>query len=470
MKKLLSLLLVLSMILTSTVLFSSCSRVSEKDLEKEAADTIKTAASKSVTEFFDMNEDLFEAAAEAFKGGSVSLSLGGGEAIFGGALGEISETIYFDEDGEKIVSDTEVDIDGEKYSLRLYADDKSIVAGSDNLFGSKKAFSLSLEDLADQLDGSALLEYIGMSQSELVELTELAESIDKMLSEEKKEAEDIEQIINDALAELEPETDTEDIETADGDVACRTVTYTLNKSNIKAAAEILIKGLMPKGDARDEAIDALDDMFDEDQTFSAEIKAAVAKKGGRLVMLEMKSKTGYSVSGDGYYYERHEDSTMTLLFGETEISCKIKSKGEYTDSYSETREHTEEYAVKLTKEDDGDKVKYKLTAKEDGEAVVTGTLTYTKDSGKLKLTVDSYGDTFALEGKITGDKKKATVEVSSVTMDDVTVDLDIKLTFDAEAKMPAKPSNAKDILDMDEDDIEALLEDMENSPLFGRIF
>ena len=111
-------------------------------------------------------------------------------------------------------------------------------------------------------------------------------------------------------------------------------------------------------------------------------------------------------------------------------------------------------------------MKYKLTVKEDGETQLTGSLTYSKDSGKFKLSAGDDGE-FVLEGKITGDESKATLAVSSVTVEEATIELDIEITFDADADIPSTPSNAKNILTMDEDDVEEFVADLKESKLFA---
>lgn len=85
-----------------------------------------------------------------------------------------------------------------------------------------------------------------------------------------------------------------------------------------------------------------------------------------------------------------------------------------------------------------------------------------KDGGKYKMTISTgeYDPEFTLTGKYESNKKHFlfSVDEAEVEYRGETQELTLDITFECEynAKMPAFPKNSKDILELDEDDFEAI--------------
>ena len=100
------------------------------------------------------------------------------------------------------------------------------------------------------------------------------------------------------------------------------------------------------------------------------------------------------------------------------------------------------------------------------------TYTYTHSSGEFKLegTVGPEDESvfLALEGAMKVEDDTFTLDVTSATMDDVTVRFELSIVFNKTAEMPARPTDAVDVVDMTEGNWVDLLTEMQESPL-GKI-
>ena len=118
MKKILSLLLVLCMIATSCVLFSSCAKVSTKDVEKDPQATLSEAIQNTSASFFTDEANANKVINEALKSGSISVLFESPD-LLGGMITKISETIYLDGTNQKFVSDTNVTMNSSSKSALM---------------------------------------------------------------------------------------------------------------------------------------------------------------------------------------------------------------------------------------------------------------------------------------------------------------------------------------------------------------
>lgn len=456
MKKILSLLLALSLVLSSAVLFSSCSRVKERDLKNEPVQTLLGATKRTFAEFFDVDKAFYRTASEATSGGSVALTLSG-KRLLGDGADRITETLYFDEDGERIVADTLLAREDESASLRVFADEEGVVLVSEALFGGGDAYGIGFEDLLSRFESSALAD--GLSEDVRDRLKSLAMTLEK--TAEEKDAEDLESIVERALRALTPVTGTEEL-SADGEtVTATTLTYVLSRATVKEALSVLVQDLMPVGEEKAEALAEIESMYSETESFRYTLKIAIGKRSGRL--LEVILEGEYTDSFDGL--TKSEDwvvrngSRLALRFGETEIS--VRYKGTYTVDGFTVGESTQDLSYRITKSEQNGVVTYHATAETrvGGDIVYAreGSLAYTRATGALRIeTENEEGTPIAISGKLTAKEGEASLVFDSLSMNDATVSFEIRLTFRAKASIPAKPASTKDVLAMTEAELSAL--------------
>lgn len=479
MKKLISVLLVFSMLLSVSVLFSSCSRIREKDLEKDAQGVITDAIGRAYASFFDMEPRVTEVAEKALGGGSMRFSLAG-KTLLGDAIGKIEMTTYFNAEDRRSVVDALVNYEGEDLTLRTHCDKNSLAFVSEDVFGSGTAYAISFSTLLTDLDNSALLEMMGMSDTDLAELKDALSAMDDMMEGLEKTEEELARIYNEVLETLLPVVGTEDVAVGEKSTACVTVTYTINNDTLKNAATLWIERMVTDAEDRACAISDLEESLAEaDGEYEMIIKLYVGKKSRSLVKMTLESETVKSEDwgeldgvSDEDYTER-TTQTMELLLSATEISLTGNGK---TSAWYLDEDSTTAYAFKLKKSGTANQVAYDFTASltEDGETVepMSAKLTYQKQSGDFTFTITVVEDeaeeptVLTFLGKITVSEKEAVIAINSVTAEDVTIAFQASITYIAEAETPAAPENAKNILTLSEEEVNTFFEDFSQSNLY----
>lgn len=450
MKKFLALLLSLSLVCSSLVLLSSCSRVKEKDLTRSGAETLSNALAQTVTDFFSFDEALLSVAGEAFTSGSASISVSG-KQLLGNTLEKVSETVYFHED--RTVLDSVVKYDGDTYSLRTYFDEKGITARSDALLG-EGVYALTYEGLLSKLDGSLLLDLLPLGEDTLAEIKEAFARLDRSGASDV----DTEDVLNAALEKLLPRTETLDVTTEEGTASAVAVSYTINTATLTAALKVIAERGYT-GEAGQAALAEIEHMIPVGVGFDFCLTFALDKKSGKLVEITLGGE--YRVPVDTETVALFYDAAVK--FSENAIKATLTTDTKVGD----TAQGEKMWSALITRRVDDAGARYTLRTEADGKALLSYDFTYTKATGAISIKSLSEKTTlFEICGNVTLDKKTASIRLNSLVVGEVTVSFEVAITFAAEAVTPEIPTGAKDILTLSAEEAEALVEQWENSRIF----
>ena len=452
MKRIVSLLIMISMLASCCLFLGSCDRAKEKHFEKDATAALSTAFSNALSNFFTDDADIGKTVSKALEAGMMEFSFDNDD------LGDVKVdgAVYFNEEAKAYAITANAKVDGEKIAAELFLNSEGITVSSKDILGSSKAFLISPSSLADGLEDSYLGEILGVSDASapatmvgvitkmldfFAEQYELAFSDDEVA----KHA-----LINELFACLEPELRTEKIEINGEKTKCVIATYTIDNSTVAALVEYLFT-VLPIEIYGDMSVDEFQDSLIEEINSAVEIDAtlefAVAKRSNSLAKVALEG----SLKADGEEYSVN----LTTTFSDTEIAMNLEIDGD---------ESFEAEAI-FTKEESRDAVEYTLEVNAGYELI---SLVYTiEESGDFTIEADIYGgDEIKLEGSVESEKKVATINFDSIKLDGHKYDIGLSLTFHREAEFPEIPS-AKDIVDMTEDDWEKLEDDMEENGVFG---
>ena len=113
-----------------------------------------------------------------------------------------------------------------------------------------------------------------------------------------------------------------------------------------------------------------------------------------------------------------------------------------------------------------------VTGTEDGvtETPLTLSFDYKKADGSFVVgitsNVDGEDTVLSLNGNISVKENEAAFAITSVSMGEITLNLNLAVTLKAETAIPEKPANAKDLVTMTEDELMALVEGVMGGKLF----
>lgn len=440
MKKILSLLLALSVIFASLALFSACSGgevVPDGDGNTDDGNGA-TETAVSLSDFFALGENVTAPIKAALAGGSVKLSIGKSTTLFGADFDGFAETLYFSEGS--IVSDTSLGIAGESYGARLFFDKNGVVAEGEGLFGSDMAYMVDFATVLG-MEESLLLAYLFDGPMDL-------EALLGGYDLNTVTPDSVNQLMSDVIACFSPVNGTEN--------GYATVTYTLNAQTMTAVFNKIADFVGLSEEMREEIFD-----LEEDN----------AETGTLVLYYGSNNAVAKAVMTINAVYEG-SSSTQVISFAVTESQIKYEVARRSTYSYdgvTETYSHTT--ALLLDKTVSGDTVTFALSSVDtydDEEPIVFEGLrvSYNQATGAFTITANGTDNgTMTFSGVILTTDGETKIAITSITVEDVTVALDISLTFTASAVAPQKPQDAKNLLTLAEDEVEALLGNMENAPL-----
>ena len=513
MKKLLALLLVLSMVLVCSVALVSCNQPKDDD-DDEQNDAAKEEENKKVVTAADFDEDatkalgiaLSNAMAQFFGDGAkaekvLESALNGGSAQITfesdsllGDVTKISETLYMNANDKKAVSDTVVTYDGEDYSGRVFVTEKGLMFNSASVLGSDKTLALNVDTFFDSFASSAAAEYVfgGEVPEDLDEILAEVKSIYDALLQESENNEEFSKKFQQIHVDFEMDV------TEEGDNIV--VSYTFSNKTIQKAAydivdiafdemennaalqAVLYEVIAISGasidEMRDELTAELDDVFadmDESVKINLASKVTIAKETSAIVAAELTGDCSNPKAEAGDEITKF-DVDLQLAFGAEEIAIKLDV---VTDNVDETALGGE---LKVAKTDAKDTLTYDATVTayyvEDGveelnDEVLSATFTYDKASGDFELSaqagVEDETVTFGLTGNYKVDEKTISLAINSVTANAYSVNFDLNIVVKAKDAMPETPGNALDVVALNKAQIEEIEAEIENSPLLKLI-
>lgn len=463
MKKLLSVMLVLSMILASISLLTSCGKVSVKDIEKDAYTTITAAMQNTSESFFEDSAKTERVLNDALKCGAFSLSFENDELHLGALkVGKISETLYVDSKNEKYVSDTSVTLDGKNLGALLFLDKNGIKLKSDSILGSDKALELNIASLKNDLKGSQLAKTLGISDDDVTEVIEFIETLEKELKKDKKEKlEKIKDFYNEIYALCNQTATEEKIEKNKYVV----VTHTLNNQTLTAVLNKCVEFISeysPESMTEDlkTSLDEAIANIDESVEIFICSKTYINQKENRVDKIVLDGSVKNKENTDG-----EAKISAEITFSDAQI--KVKAGAEITKGESVSVELT------LNKEKTKESTTYSLSVKADTGSVEIDLLnaTYTQATdGNIKLKADVYNGVYdraklELSGKLEVTKAEIKLEFNSITVNEDTYKFKLMLGAKAISEIPAAPENAKDVVKLTEEELAEILGEIQSSEL-----
>ena len=493
MKKILSLVLVLVLML-SAMLMIACGGVDEKDFEKDPTAALEIAMNNATGDFIVINKNIGKVILGALEKGSVAIKFDGKENIPVSFI----ETIFMDSKNDKYVSDTKVTFDGKDYTGKIFVDKAGIALNSQSLLGSDKTLLVNMSTLATKFTSSKI--------AELFEIPDEAKpEIDKMLAQVKDlyEAsfEDSDKDLTEEIRKLQDKylKATISSETV-GEVDCVVVTYTMDKTALVSFYKDVLKLYLDElskedkdalkeliaGEATDKDLDAIiSEELEEslkDVVINSKVKSYVSKKENKLI------KTTYDVTSKVPVIS-FDSNNQVMPISETEETVDVSIKGEVTYSADkivldfDIEAMEEKVSIDLTfdKSVEGKVNKYSFDLDVGYGAasveLIKGYVTHDTASGDIVLSADVYlGDEelgtekVELKGNLKVENKKVTAKLTSVKIGDNTIELELSVVFEQLDSIPSVPTDAKDIVDLTEEEITTIMGEFMQSDIGALLF
>ncbi len=485
MKKILSVLLVLCMLLSSCLVFSACGKVTEKKAAKDPFEIIATAWDTSLSSFFSDTKEIGEIDKEAGKMGSYQLILASDE-LDNGKLYEIDETLYMDHKGGALVSETKLTVAGTSYRASIWGDRESLALKSEAILGSKDTLMINFKQFLEKFEDSELKTALNLDEETTAQLLKSVEYLTKCFDEKNPPIpeEDVEKLTDDLCKILNQKIVEKEIAVGDEKKSKHIViSYSLDNDGWAELIDFYIGMIadydIPVGDSVTEPEETLTEFLrklNEDGTLNISCDFAIHAKSGALSQMDVDMSFRPKTTADGEETaENRVDIALSLAFTEDLLTL--------TGTFEAAGE---EYKVEaeIEKTVKSDKTTYTFTAEAKTGNVRIDLLdaTYTYDvkdgeielEGFLALNEDDRA-TFDLKATCEVIKKKSytvTVDTFKLSSNGENL-LDFKksrnneLSFSVSVidELPERDEDAMDIVDMDQKDIEKLLTDMENSSL-----
>jgi len=475
MKKLLSVLLVLSMLVTSCIFFVSCDKVSVKDVEKDPYAAINEAAQNTYNEFFTIETGAEKAVENALKLGALTLSFESND-LMGGDLTKISETIYVNAKEERGVLDTAVKYNGEELNALIFIDKNGLALSGEDLLGSDKTLAANIATIKEKLKGSKFAELIGINDSAADEIINVIESFENQLDASAEEnRQKIMDLYNDILTSCDQTIAAETRTSEDGKkTEYVAVTYKITNDTLAPifdkylewAEEYLTDTLSAEelNELKTIYTDAIDDIK-ESMDISLSLKLLIANKTNTV--------SEFSIEGTVTPKDISESPIpISALITFTENEIKLTA-----DATVDGEDIT--IVMALNKEATDEKTAYNLkfdisVGSSVQINVLNASYTYEND-GDIIIKADIFNDVseridIELVGKLTVTKDEATLEFSSLKLDSDTYNFKLIMSAKALTEIPAVSENAMDIMDLTEDDLIKIVEEFSAGAIGKLIF
>lgn len=453
MKKTLSILLSVLILLSSCVFFSSCAKVTEKDVEKNAYKTLSEAYASTIAAFFPDAANLNPAIYRATKNGAVTLSLESKTLLGEAGIDRISDTVYVNSSKEKIANDFSFTQNGEEYAARFFMNEEGLVLQSEDLFNQKTGFGLFPESLAENFKSSDLAKLFFADQ-DLNAIQEVLDQVDEAYEDAFDSLENYEEEAKEAFdrmaAVLKQKVTEENKQVV--------VSYSITNQTLKALLSEFENEILDPDNEIDQILSEMDDSVEIDLTFS----------------IYLNQKTGLidQITEDVSFSDPASDAKGTIdiqyTFGEDAIKILLdfnvdgeKGKGEFV----------------LNKKEDDSSVSYTASVLlEDGEEKMEFapfSYKFEKESGEftaefdLREIAEDDSALIVIGGKAEGSADKASIQITSIRYDEITINLDLQILFEANKKMPAEPDETKDVVKLTEDELVQWISDISSSKIAG---
>ncbi len=503
MKSTVSTLLMLSVLVIGLCLLTSCSAVTEKDLQDDTAVVLGDAWDKTLSAFFTDDAGVRRVVEKASEKGSINLTVDSKDILGGGELTLLSETLYIDRPNNTYVSDTLITFDGEDYTARVWASENRVAMSSADILGTDATYLFDPETFTEGLPGSGLAAYLDMSDEEVAETVRIINAyMEKLEDSPEDRAADRKAFTDKLFATMEQSIDTERIEGEDGETVKYIVaTYWITNETIGEVLDLALEEMEASGTYSAEELADMAETFESAETYLRENYdiELVAK-----IYVNAKAGTVGQITFDGTV-KGLEDLTGAILpvaeeetEASTEAAAPDAARLHMTVTFSETEinattvlgegDNSTEIKLLLTKQVKDADVTYNaaLTYARSGLTIelLTGSCTYNQRSGDLSAKVSLFSGTglsrmeYSATANLQASRTEATLTMKSVGMKMLGVNQSftfdehdvLTLTVKAEDEIPALPEDTKDIITLTEAEWEALEDSFVASPVGILIF
>lgn len=453
-------LLCLAALLTATFLLASCGAgITLDEATEDPQDVIEEAFGKLSDDIDAKYGKMFNVFENAEDGKSeLDVSVSVPDAL------NVSLKLNSDAEAELAAGKLTFGAEGINAEASVWAKDETVVLSVPALLGEGK-YGVNLATLAEDIKTAPVLSTLGITYDDLK--NELGVDFDELLGSFKTNQlseEDIEKY-KDTLTGVSKDLTPTVLEETVGETDVITIAYTYDKDSAKKLVEAVFDILddLPAG-----TVNFLGDpaelkaellaQIDEEYT-PVDVKYYIVKKDGRILKLDVTSdafnaKVDFStdpaapleIKAD--LSAKDEDGTtdvVTVVLDEAEADGKKSISVTLANTYTEDGEEITSESVVSVSLDKDDALRFEM--KQDGEVIFTASGSLKFDDKSFELAIDS---------------------IEPAGEDKVELEYKIKLTVggDFEITVP----EYKNILNLTEDDLTAILEEMSNSPLGSLLF
>lgn len=454
MKRLLSLVLALTVLASALLCFTSCDELSIADVTDDPLSALTKAEENAMDRFFDDDYGIGKIAEQATEKGSVALTFGG--EIPGYGIHDIAATLYTDTDGKRAALSLTLSENDSTYAVNLFQDENGSILDSESLLGVHGPIAILYDTFEEKFPSSALSQLVSGGETPDPEaLNAFKQQIEAMktqgITELLERAEENEKTLREIISLMNMTA----AETTLNGEDCAELTFTLDNAVLRAVLlKLLDLANLPEAE-KNTLLEELDfDALDETLTLNMTLKVYVTLKDAYLVkesvLISLTQKEG-----------KKEEITLSLnaLFGENAISLEGSAESSDGDS-------GESFSIALNKSREDAVTKYTLTAATGNSAPETlATYTYDSEARTFKLTFDVEDTTLTVKGEITLTKTTASLTITEIGSGGVFLKPELSLTFDADADFPATPENTRDAVELTESEWKNLISYVEQSPL-----
>ncbi|MBR2986996.1 MAG: hypothetical protein IKC63_03155 [Clostridia bacterium] len=448
MKKIVSLLLALSMIVSMLISFTSCDAFTLEDIENDPFSALSDSLKESLLRFFDDDYGIDGIVSDALEHGSTEVSFSS-ELL--GEVSGVTATLYSDKKESLAMASLVATLNGTPYGINAHLSQEGMILDSELLFGTSGAIAILYDSFRERFEESDLAKYLEMNKETIAKIKTLILSTADTVEESFTEAgETVVARANEFLALLKQTITAETL----NDEACAVITYTVDNDVILAVAEkamTLAELTEDEKEAmrRDLALDTLDS-----RAIDLEAKVYVSLADGYLLKASLTGSAG----------DKGDETPGTLEFSLTFSDEKIALVGSYT---ADGEPVSMESAIHKTVGDINTRYTFSTTTKIKGKEFTVSPLSfsYNRENRTFKLTLDMLAGEATLKGAISSSRKEAKIAITDMEMGLISLSFDLSVTFRKGVDVPEAPENTRDIVDMTEAEWEATMANVNENPV-----
>ncbi len=463
MKKLLALFLVLTMLVASLAVFSSCDdSIDAEDAQVDPYTTLLKASRNTALNFFFINDDAKEIIKDASKKGAFTLDLSDCE-LLDDDVEKYTSSFFADAENNVFVSESVFADDNDSYSEISYFADNSLTIKADVL--SDKAFKIDLKSMSKDFKASEIAKMIkaeGDQDKDIDQIVKILEKVEKNLilsyEDSIKNANEYLTIFVDDITEAEITIDEDSYD-------CIKMPVELNKANAKELVEKFFSKFELSENA--EAKKYVDEIFEElDDNTTIKMDFYIDTDTTSFVQIDINVEFAIFSIFDGITNKPDVNTVKgSIKFG----TDRMIFNGSYTASGSTY--NLEGQIVKAVKDDVTTfdyslSVGYEALTGENGKSkIASGAITCNAKTGDIKLSANVPGmGEASVNMKLVTNDDVLTLTVKSYSLKEGnetnTFDVNAKLTIKANAEAPAAPTGAVEVLKLSEAELKELMEEL----------